>query len=92
MRQPILTNEDLEKIRRSSACTKIAFETKTLDITYPAEPAPRAWSAALDRSCASAPKKAVLGGYNIIILSDRMVGRTASRCPRCWPPRPCTTT
>src|SRR4249920_1694713 len=36
VRQPILTNEDLEKIR-SIAHVEEQFDTKTLDVTYPAE-------------------------------------------------------
>src|SRR5438067_9030269 len=36
VRQPILTNEDLEKIR-SIAHVEEQFDTKTLDISYPAE-------------------------------------------------------
>ena len=34
VRQPILTNEDLEKIRNASARFEDSFDTKTLDITY----------------------------------------------------------
>ncbi len=39
VRQPILTNEDLEKIRSIGGMRGPAFDTKTLDITYPSEPA-----------------------------------------------------
>ena len=50
VRQPILTNEDLEKIR-CIGHREDSFDTKTLDITYPASAAttssscPTAWSA-----------------------------------------------
>ncbi|WP_082145212.1 glutamate synthase large subunit [Microvirga massiliensis] len=72
VRQPILTNEDLEKIR-CIGHFEDRFDTKTLDITYPAELGAAALDGAVDRLCDRA-EAAVHGGYNIIILSDRMVG------------------
>ncbi|MBM6594920.1 glutamate synthase large subunit [Microvirga pudoricolor] len=72
VRQPILTNEDLEKIR-CIGHFEDRFDTKTLDITYPAELGASALDGALDRLCDRA-EAAVRGGYNIIILTDRMVG------------------
>nr|WP_201274067.1 glutamate synthase large subunit [Microvirga brassicacearum] len=72
VRQPILTNEDLEKIR-CIGHFEDRFDTKTLDITYPSELGAEALDGALDRLCDRA-EAAVHGGYNIIILSDRMVG------------------
>ncbi|KLK90413.1 glutamate synthase [Microvirga vignae] len=72
VRQPILTNEDLEKIR-CIGHFEDRFDTKTLDITYPSELGASALDGALDRLCDRA-EAAVHGGYNIIILSDRMVG------------------
>lgn len=72
VRQPILTNADLEKIR-CIGHFEDRFDTKTLDITYPAELGAAALDGALDRLCDRA-EAAVHGGYNIIILSDRMVG------------------
>ncbi|WP_229426735.1 glutamate synthase large subunit [Microvirga alba] len=72
VRQPILTNEDLEKIR-CIGHFEDRFDTKTLDITYPAELGAAALDGALDRLCDRA-EAAVHGGYNIIILTDRMVG------------------
>jgi glutamate synthase (NADPH) large chain len=71
VRQPILTNEDLEKIR-CIGHVEDRFDTKTLDITYPVE-AGLDLDGAVDRLCDRA-EAAVHGGYNIIILSDRMVG------------------
>ncbi|MCJ2104385.1 glutamate synthase large subunit [Methylobacterium sp. E-041] len=72
VRQPILTNTDLEKIR-SIGHFEDRFDTKTLDITYPAETGAAAMNGALDRLCDRA-EVAVRGGYNIIVLSDRAVG------------------
>ncbi|THD42857.1 MAG: glutamate synthase large subunit [Bradyrhizobium sp.] len=72
VRQPILTNEDLEKIR-CIGHFEDSFDTKTLDITYEVENGAEGLADALRRLCERA-ETAVLGRYNIIILSDRMVG------------------
>jgi glutamate synthase (NADPH/NADH) large chain len=72
VRQPILTNEDLEKIR-CIGHFEDRFDTKTLDITYPVGQGARGMEAAVKLLCDRA-EAAVHGGYNIIILSDRMVG------------------
>ncbi|GGK29306.1 glutamate synthase large subunit [Salinarimonas ramus] len=72
VRQPILTNQDLEKIR-CIGHFEDRFDTKTLDITYPAEQGAQGMEGALERLCDRA-EAAVRGGYNIIILSDRQVG------------------
>jgi glutamate synthase (NADPH) large chain len=72
VRQPILTNGDLEKIR-SIGHTEDRFDTKTIDITYASTEGATGMPAALDRLCERA-EAAVAGGYNIIILSDRQVG------------------
>ncbi|MBK1624517.1 glutamate synthase large subunit [Afifella marina] len=73
VRQPILTNADLEKIRGIGDIADNHFLTKTLDITYNASLGADGMEDALDRLCQRA-EKAVLEGYNIIILSDRLVG------------------
>ncbi|WP_137391717.1 glutamate synthase large subunit [Rhodoligotrophos defluvii] len=70
--QPILTNEDLEKIRAIGDISSNPFRTVTLDITYDVEIGPRGMANALAHICARA-EDAVREGYNIIILSDRMV-------------------
>ncbi len=72
VRQPILTNEDLEKIR-SIGMMEERFDTRTLDITYPADKGAAGMEEAVQHLCDRA-EAAVHGGYNIIILSDRMVG------------------
>ena len=72
VRQPILTNDDLEKIRCISFFED-AFDTKTLDITYAVTHGAKGMGAILQRLCERA-EAAVHGGYNIIILSDRMMG------------------
>jgi len=72
VRQPILTNGDLEKIR-SIAHFEEAFDTKTLNITYPSEKGAAGMEAALEKLCERA-EQAVNSGFNIIVLSDRMTG------------------
>ncbi|WP_108397996.1 glutamate synthase large subunit [Devosia submarina] len=72
VRQPILTNEDLEKIRGIGEIESNQFKTKTLDITYPKSEGAAGMEAAIDRLCQAA-EDAVRGEYNIIILSDRLV-------------------
>ncbi|ESY52578.1 MULTISPECIES: glutamate synthase large subunit [unclassified Mesorhizobium] len=72
VRQPILTNGDLEKIR-SIGHTEDRFDTKTIDITYGSSEGAAGMQGALERLCERA-EAAVAGGYNIIILSDRQVG------------------
>ena len=73
VRQPILTNEDLEKIRAIGAMDSNPFQSKTLDITYPASEGAEGMAAALEQMFADA-EMAVHAGTNIIILSDRLVG------------------
>ncbi|CAN7231941.1 glutamate synthase large subunit [Pararhizobium sp. LjRoot235] len=72
VRQPILTNGDLEKIR-SIGHTEDRFDTKTLDFTYDVARGAEGMPEILDRLCERA-EAAVLGGYNIIVLSDRQIG------------------
>ncbi len=72
VRQPILTNGDLEKIR-SIGHTEDRFDTKTIDFTYASSEGAEGMEGAVDRLCERA-EAAVAGGYNIIILSDRQIG------------------
>jgi glutamate synthase (NADPH) large chain len=72
VRQPILTNEDLEKIRAIGDMEDNQFKTITIDITYPADTGAAGMEAALD-SISQQAEAAIAGEYNIIILSDRLV-------------------
>jgi glutamate synthase (NADPH/NADH) large chain len=72
VRQPILTNGDLEKIR-SIGHTEDRFDTKTIDITYSNAEGAAGMQGAIVRLCDRA-EAAVAGGYNIIVLSDRQIG------------------
>ncbi|MDJ0805603.1 MAG: glutamate synthase large subunit, partial [Gammaproteobacteria bacterium] len=70
--QPVLTNEDLERIRHVEDNTAGAFRTKTLTITYPVAAGTEGMRTALTALCELAEQK-VREGYNILILSDRKV-------------------
>jgi glutamate synthase domain-containing protein 2/glutamate synthase domain-containing protein 1/glutamate synthase domain-containing protein 3 len=70
---PILTNENLERIRAIGEVADNQFRTVTLDITYPAEEAEDGMGRALEKLCRKA-EEAVRKGENIIILSDRATG------------------
>lgn len=72
VRQPILTNADLEKIR-SIGHMDDTFDTKTLGMCYPSTEGPDGMDAALTRLCECA-EEAVNSNYNIIVLSDRRIG------------------
>ena len=76
VKQPILTNEDLEKIRRIEQVPGSGFRSITLDITWPAAGGAAGMEAAVDALCAMAQAK-VSDGYNILVLSDRKM--TAER-------------
>ena len=70
--QPILSNKDLEKIRRIEARTAGAFKTKTLSICFTAETGASGMEPALKSLCAQA-EEAVRDGNNILVLSDRQL-------------------
>ncbi len=76
--QPILTNEDLEKIRSISEMTGDHFQSLTLDITYAAEHGVEGMGWAIDEVCERAEDQ-VRKGCNILILSDRKA--SADRIP-----------
>ena len=70
VRQPILRNSDLQKIRDISEIDDHQFVSKVIDITFNINKGPVGMHEGLDRLCERA-EKAVASGDNIIILSDR---------------------
>src|SRR4051812_9409741 len=78
--QPVLTNADLEKIRSIAELLDGAFRTKTLDATWPAADGAAGLERALEKLCYGATD-AVLADINILILSDRAVGRDRVAIP-----------
>ena len=71
VRQPILSNVDLEKIRHIDSSER-SFNSITLDMCYPVSAGSDGMAVALNKLCLSA-QEAVLEGHNILILSDRLV-------------------
>ncbi len=72
--QPILTNEDLERIREIGSVKDNDFASITLDITFPADKGHTALGSTLDCLCAEAEEAVRSNEFNIIILSDRRTG------------------
>ncbi len=72
--QPILTNDELERIRQIGDVPDNHFTSITIDITYPQEQGAAGMGPALDVVCAEAEEAVRSGDYNIIILSDRAMG------------------
>lgn len=70
--QPILSNEDLEKIRTIGDIPDNDFKTVTIDITYDASQGAEGLDNAIQSICLLA-EVSVVEGDNIIILSDRAV-------------------
>ena len=68
--QPVLTNNELERVRQIEDYTNAAFRTKTLSICYPASQGSKGMRGAIVALCEKAELR-VKRGYNILILSDR---------------------
>ncbi|GAB4168979.1 MAG: glutamate synthase-related protein [Rhodocyclaceae bacterium] len=72
--QPVLSCEEMEKIRHIEKYTGGKFRAHEIDICYPAEWAKEGVEARL-ASLAAEAEDAVNSGYGILILSDRRVDR-----------------
>ena len=68
--QPILTNVDLERIRRIGNHVDNAFRAERLSTCYPATEGAKGMKRAIQRLCDNATA-GVRAGYNLLILSDR---------------------
>ncbi|MCS6771786.1 MAG: glutamate synthase large subunit [Kiritimatiellae bacterium] len=77
LQQPILTNEDLERIREIE---DVGISSITLPMVFDPDGGGRALEEAMDGLCRAA-ESAILGGYEIIILSDRTAGRELAPIP-----------
>ena len=80
VKDPILTNEELEKIRGIASVGKGGFRSATLDITYPVKNGAAGMKAAIDQLRAKA-EAAIANGDNIIILSDRALDKDRVAIP-----------
>jgi glutamate synthase (NADPH/NADH) large chain len=78
--QPILTFEDMEKLRRASTFTQGHFKSDILSMCYPADWGVDGMEPALAQLCADA-EDAVRKGTNIIILTDREMSATHIAIP-----------
>jgi glutamate synthase domain-containing protein 2/glutamate synthase domain-containing protein 3 len=78
--QPVLTAENMEKLRHVELFTSGAFRAKELDICYPAAWGANGMEAALASLSAHAVD-AINTGYNILILSDRGVAQDSLPIP-----------
>ena len=77
LRGPILTNEELEKLRRVNLP---GFKPVTLPILFPAAKGDAGMEAAMEQLCRDADK-AIADGANILILSDRGVNKDNAAIP-----------
>ncbi len=78
--QPILTFEDMEKLRRASTFTGGHFKSDILSMCYPAEWGVEGMEPALAQLCADA-EDAVRKDTNIVILTDRELSATMIPIP-----------
>ena len=81
VQQPILTPENMEKLRHAELFSGGAFRSIELDICYPAAWGANGMEAAL-ASLAAHAEDAIHQGYNILILSDRSVSAGDAADPR----------
>jgi glutamate synthase (ferredoxin) len=85
MNSPILSNEDLEKLRfldgsKMGPHGVRGFESKTLPLLFDGQGGGEALEEALQRLCREA-SRAIAQGYEILILSDRGVDRDHAPIP-----------
>ena len=78
--QPVLTEQDLAKLKVIGATTDGAYRSMTLDITYSASTGKKGMKAAIEKLCYSA-EQAVKDKFNVLILSDRTVSRKRIAIP-----------
>jgi glutamate synthase domain-containing protein 1 len=78
--QPILTAENMEKLRHIELFSGGAFKCEELDICYPAAWGANGMEAAL-ASLAAHAEDAIRQGRNVLILSDRGIARESMAIP-----------
>ena len=78
--QPVLVEDDMQKLRAIDAHTAGKFKSCEIDITYPASWGADGVEAHLASLCAQAVD-AIGEGYNILIVSDEKVGRDRVAVP-----------
>ncbi|WP_223115982.1 glutamate synthase-related protein [Oryzomicrobium terrae] len=78
--QPVLTNDDLAKLRAIDKATDGRYKSLVLDITFAAAEGDLGCDKALQAVCAAA-EQSVANGYNVLILSDRSVSAERAAIP-----------
>ena len=78
--QPILSTEDMARLRGIGSVTGDKFRTYELDITWPLAWGDEAVEAKLASLCAESVD-AIRSGHNVLVLSDRKVGRDQVALP-----------
>ncbi len=80
LQHPLLTNEDLEKLRHVGQLNRKGFKAATLPILFPAADKVKGLEAALAKVFAEADK-AIKEGATILILSDHGISETLAPIP-----------
>lgn len=80
VQQPILSMEEMAKLRSIEHHTQGKFKSYVLDITYPLTWGNEGIEAKLASLCAEA-EDAIRDGYNIVIISDRNLGKDQVAIP-----------
>ena len=78
--QPVLTEDDIEKLKIIGATTQGAYRSMTLDITYDATEGKKGMKKAVEKLCYAA-ELAVKDKFNVLILSDRNVSKNRISIP-----------
>ncbi|MEQ1590594.1 MAG: glutamate synthase-related protein [Gallionella sp.] len=78
--QPVLSNDDIAKLRNIDKLTQGQYKSLVLDITYPATQGAVGCEDALKALCKAADK-AVADGFNVLILSDRAMSAECVAIP-----------
>ncbi len=78
--QPVLTEDDLAKLKVIGATTQGAYRSMTLDITYDASEGKQGMKKAVEKLCYAA-ELAVKDKFNVLILSDRNVSKNRIAIP-----------
>jgi len=77
-KQPVLTNQYLERIR---SVMHPNFRTKVIDTIFPANSEPGTLEIALNKICQDAEAAIRFGSYNILIFSDRKANKDFAPIP-----------
>ena len=78
--QPVLSNDDIAKLRNIDQLTQGRYRSLVLDITYPVTQGAAGCEKTVQALC-DAADKAVADGYNVLILSDRAISSSRVAIP-----------